>query len=93
MILERCSAEVKGWSSNRLNKYKAYLSMLFNELVQIETIEFNPMKGIAKEKTIKKARVILSKEEKKIDKYLNLNNYLYSVDGGSSSILVNSIKF
>ncbi len=62
----------------RFNKYKSYLSMLFNELIQVETIEENPMRGILKQKTVKKMRMVLNNDErKKINEFLKKNQYSF----------------
>ena len=69
--LENCESIIDGWSANRFNKYRSYLQMMFKELVELETIEFNPVNEISKKKTTTKIRTILSLEERKaIDVHL-----------------------
>ncbi len=52
--------------------------ILFKELLELETIESNPIRDLSKRKTIKKLRELLSdKEREKIDKYLKLNFYIF----------------
>ena len=65
-------------SSDRRNKYVAYLRMLFKELRKIQTITENPLAEIEKEKTLKKIRVVLNnKERKKVDSFLKKSNYSF----------------
>ena len=65
-------------SAHRFNKYRSYLMILFKELLELETIESNPIRDLSKRKTIKKIRELLSdKERQKIDKYLKPNFYAF----------------
>ena len=65
-------------SNARYNKIRAYIMMLFAELVETETIEMNPVKEIKKLKTVKKIKTILTeKERQKIDVNLKKNNYTF----------------
>ncbi|HUZ59147.1 MAG TPA: hypothetical protein VMU83_10225 [Hanamia sp.] len=74
-ILDNCSEHIAHWSAKRYNKYKAYLSILFKELLNVEAIEGNPVRDIEKKTTIKTMREVLTQEErKKINKYL-MENY------------------
>ncbi len=76
MILEYCPEIIKGWSAKRFNRYRAYLSILFKELVELETIESNPIREISKQKITKVAREILNVEErKKINTFLKEHYY------------------
>ena len=52
------------WSSNRFNKYRTYLIRLFKELVEMESIDSNPIYDISKMKQFIKQRVILTPEQK-----------------------------
>lgn len=66
------------WSNNRFNKYKAYLSMLFKELIEIEATEINPCRDLASKKKIKKLRAILTPDEEiRIDQHLKANHYYF----------------
>lgn len=48
--------------------------MLFTELVELEAIEHNPIREIAKQKTVKRIRQTLTKEERsKVKRYLSKN--------------------
>ncbi len=61
----------EGKSSNTFNHYRKYLSILFKELLEMEAVEFNPVRDIAKRKTVKKIRQTLTPEERVIvDKHL-----------------------
>src|ERR1019366_2019576 len=63
-------------SSDRRNKYVAYLRMLFKELKKIQTIEVNPLAEIEKEKTIQTIRIVLNDQErKKVNEFLRKNYY------------------
>jgi integrase len=63
-------------SSDRRNKYVAYLRMLFKELKKIQTIEVNPLAEIEKEKTIQTIRIVLNDlERKKVNEFLRKNYY------------------
>ena len=76
LILEECKKIKSYWSENLFNNYRKYLQILFNEIVEFDAIEFNPVNGIKKKKVIKKIRVVLTDEErKKVDKFLKENHY------------------
>jgi integrase len=66
LILDQCARTKARWSANTFNYYRAYLSLLFKELVEREAIEFNPVKEIAKQKATKLMRTVL----RPIDKVL-----------------------
>lgn len=58
-------------SDNNFNRYRKYLSKLFSELVELEQIEFNPVKEIAKRKTVRRIKAVISaKERLLIDQHL-----------------------
>lgn len=74
-ILEQCGKLNKRWSNNRHNSYKAHLSMIFNELKELQAINGNPTLGVSTKKKLKKAKEILTPEElAKIDTLRN-NHY------------------
>lgn len=58
-IMDQCATIKEKWSANTFNYYRAYLSLLFKDLVELEAIEHNPVKDIAKQKTVKKMRQVL----------------------------------
>ena len=65
-------------SDNRYNKVRAYTSMLFNELIQLESIESNPVKLIKKKKVVKRARKLIDEDKLiEIDEYLKSNVYTF----------------
>ncbi|WP_300440380.1 site-specific integrase [Christiangramia sp.] len=71
-------ADRRKFSNARYNKIRAYVMMLFAELVETETIDINPVKEIKKLKTVKRIRTILTeKERQKIDINLNKSNYTF----------------
>lgn len=76
--LDLCSQINPNWSPNRFNKYRSYLQILFNELMEIEAAETNPVSGIKKMKTVKKLRKTLSLEERRlINEHLRRKNYTF----------------
>lgn len=75
-ILQLCSEVVPGWSANRFNSYRSYLMMLFNELIEIEATDIDPVSKIKKQKTIKKMRTVLQPDQRKmINDHLKEKNY------------------
>lgn len=75
-ILDYCKETNPRFSSNRYNKYKAYLGMLFKELKKIETIEESPTNEIEKKIVTRKIRTLLNMNEReKINNTLRENNY------------------
>lgn len=64
--LDQCSKINPNWSANRFNKYRSYLQILFNELVEIEATEIDPVSGIKKMKSVKKLRQTLTLEERRL---------------------------
>jgi site-specific recombinase XerD len=64
------------WSNNRYNKYKAYISMLFKELLEVEAVDSNPARDLSsKKKSIKLKAVLSTTEEKLIDETLQNKHY------------------
>jgi hypothetical protein len=52
-LLEQCGKIKDRWSANSYNAYTRYISLLFSQLLQHQAVEFNPVRGIKKKKTIK----------------------------------------
>ena len=78
LLLDTCSKINPNWSNNRFNKYKAYLGILFNELVMIEAIEQSPMSNIPKKPVVKKIRQTLTMNERKeVHSFLKDNYYSF----------------
>lgn len=77
-LLDYCQSTNDKFSSNRYNKYKAYLGMLFKELKKIETIEESPIKEIDKKIVVSKIRTVLTKDERLIvNDHLKTNYYSF----------------
>jgi integrase len=68
IILEEVGKHSRSWSSHNFNKHRAYLMILFKELMQYGAVKYNPAAGIAKHKMIKKIRKVLTDEERVIVK-------------------------
>lgn len=74
LVLDQCGKAKPNWTANQFNHYRRYISMLFTELVELEAIEHNPIREIAKQKTVKRIRQTLTKEERsKVKRYLSKN--------------------
>lgn len=97
MILEQCGKNNERWSPRRYNLYRAYLLMLFKELVELEAVTANPVRDISKRKEFKKLRTVLSEEQRTtIDAHLKEHHYrfwlfvhLFFHSGGRLTELVN----
>lgn len=75
-ILSACEITKGTWKPANFNFYRAYLMMLFKEIMQYDAIENNPVQGIQKMKVIKKIRPTLSIEKrKKVDEHLKKVSY------------------
>lgn len=71
MALDNLSNVKKSFSDNNYNIHRKYISGLFKELVELEMIEFNPVKEIAKRKTVRRIKPVISaKERLAIDQHL-----------------------
>lgn len=51
------------WSNNTFNSYRKNLSILFEELIELEATEVNPVLGIKKKKHAVQKKVVLTKAE------------------------------
>jgi integrase len=84
LLLEKCgkikaSADIKVgkttrkgiWSANQFNTYRKYLSILFTELREVDAVEVNWCKEVSKEKSVRKLRQVLTKDER-----TEINTYL-----------------
>lgn len=70
-IIENCNK-----SKDRKNKYKSWLSVLFEELIDAETIEHNPVEKIRKDRVTRGVRPTISiKERVYLDEHLKKDNY------------------
>lgn len=67
-----------GESAHRYNKIRSYLMMLYNELIELETVEVNPLRDLSKKKSIQRIRKLPSLGARKsIDKYLQEHHYRF----------------
>ena len=66
LILDKVAEIRAPLSPMRFNKYRTYLMILFDELMQLDAVEFNPVAGIKKQKEIRKRRLTLTLEERLI---------------------------
>jgi integrase len=64
IILEHCGKLQSRFSDNTFNHYRAYLNMLFNELLEVEAVESNPVKDIKKKTVTVMPRPTLSDEQR-----------------------------
>ena len=68
----------KKWTANQFNHYRKYLSSLFAELCELEAIESNPIRDIAKKQTTKNIRrTLVPEERKKVDDFIKTNYYTF----------------
>lgn len=78
IVLEQCLKNNPTWTAIRYNTYRAYLIMLFKELVEIEAVAVNPVRDIKKMRVLKKLRTVLtSKQRIKIDNHLKASDYRF----------------
>ncbi|WP_290683771.1 site-specific integrase [Kordia sp.] len=71
-------AKVNKYSNDRFNKIRAYMMMIFNEILDCEAIEYNPINKIAIKKTTKKIITVMTDDEiKKVKEYLKPNFYSF----------------
>lgn len=68
ILLDQCAQVKERWTANTFNQYRKYLSILFKELVELEAIEFNPVKEISKQKSTKTMRDVLRPIDKTLIK-------------------------
>lgn len=80
-ILDECGRQVDEknvplpWTACTFNHYRSYLIMLFNELIEIEVVENDPVSKIKKKKETKKFRKTLTAEQRTM-----IDNHLQEVD-------------
>jgi integrase len=76
MIFEQCKNDNPKFSDNRQNVYRKWLKKLYDELIEMEAVEVNPLVFIRKEKIIKKKRVMPTDDQRtEISNYLRSNFY------------------
>lgn len=76
-ILTWCEANNPRFSNRRFNSYKAYLSMLFVEIKETESIEMNPTRDIKCRKKTRKIKETLTLKEQGIVSTLRETNYSF----------------
>lgn len=78
-IFKQCAKDNTRFSANRQNKYRAYLLMLFKELLKVEAVDSNPVTDIPIEKagTRKLRQVLTGTERMIIDTNLRAWDYTF----------------
>ncbi|HJV19267.1 MAG TPA: tyrosine-type recombinase/integrase [Sediminibacterium sp.] len=77
-LLDQCGKMKEKWSANNYNHYRKYLSIVFNELVEMEVMELNYCRTLTKQKAVKRIRQTLSMEDRKrIYDHLYANYYSF----------------
>lgn len=78
IILDEVGRQKNGWSASNFNHHRAYLQMIFNELIELEATEIDPVSKIKKMKQIRKIRKVLTPDErKKVNEHLFANHYTF----------------
>lgn len=78
LLLDQCGRIKATWNSKQFNHYRKYLGILYKQLVELEAVEYNPIRDIAKQKTIQRLRETLNFEERKrINEYLHQEYYSF----------------
>lgn len=73
-IIDNLERKDGKFSAHKFNKYRTYLSILYNELLDYEAVDSNIIKDIRKKAAVKNIRLTLTLEErKKINDYLKPN--------------------
>jgi integrase len=67
------------WTPNRYNVYWKYLHRLFEELIELEACEYNPVSKISKKSIVHKMRLTMTKEQRHetINVYLKEHFYTF----------------
>lgn len=73
MIFEKCRENNPRFTDNRQNVYRKWLKRVYDELIEMEAVESNPLVLIKKLKTAKKERRLPTKEERDL-----INNFLHT---------------
>lgn len=67
-----------GESAHRYNKIRSYLMILFNELVELEACEINPLRDLSKKKSIQRVRNLPNIENREtINTHLKQHHYRF----------------
>jgi integrase len=77
-LMNYCQTTNARFSADRFNKFRSYLMILYKELVELEAVEVNPMRDISKQKTVRRIRVTLTKDERSlVDVHLRSKSYTF----------------
>ena len=77
-ILAQCAINNPRWSPRRYNLYRAYLMRLFKELVELEAIDYNPVRDISTMKETRQIREVLTDQEReKVNAHLKVNHFYF----------------
>lgn len=77
-LLENLGTVIPTYSNYRYNRIKAYISMLYNILLNEDMVDDKPTTNIPNKKVLKKLRPVMTKEEEiKIDQHLRSRHYHY----------------
>lgn len=63
LLLQQCELIKETWSRNTFNVYRTHLSVLFNELIEVDAVDSNPVLLIKKLKVLRPTRKILTGEQ------------------------------
>ena len=75
MIFEKCAENNPRFSPNRQNVYRKWLKRVYDELIEMEAVESNPLLMIRKLEHTPKKRVLPTDKERKI-----ISEYLFKYD-------------
>ena len=77
-ILDQIGQDKGGWTAANFNHYRAYIKILFNELIEVEATELDPTSHIKKMKaTIAIRKTLTLGERKTVDEHLRANYYTF----------------
>lgn len=73
LIFEKCRENNPRFTDNRQNVYRKWLKRVYDELIEMEAVESNPLVLIKKLKTVTKERRMPTEDERNL-----INNFLHS---------------
>jgi integrase len=77
-LLQRCGKIKTTWTANTFNAYRANLMMCYKVLIEMETVDINPMRDIGKKSWVKKIRDTLTLAERRtVNDHLFKNYYRF----------------
>jgi site-specific recombinase XerD len=78
LLLLQIESSQKTQSPHRFNKIRSYLMILFNELIELEALESNPVREIAKQQPLQPLRKVLTQDQRRdIGLYLREKHYSF----------------